>query len=64
MNEEDERLEYRIYGHFKFEHEADGVFAIARQWVSVEHAAGQCINWEQKKDEFDGRTDALSEPFE
>ena len=61
---ENECLEYEIYGHFKFPHEADSVYAIGRQWVSVAHAAGQCTNWEQKKDEFDGRTDALSAPFE
>lgn len=64
VDDENERLEYEIYGHFKFPHEADSVYAIGRQWVSVAHAAGQCTNWEQKKDEFDGRTDALSEPFE
>ena len=64
MDDENECLEYEIYGHFKFPHETDSVYAIGRQWVSVAHAAGQCTNWEQKKYEFDGRTDALSEPFE
>ena len=49
MDDENERLEYEIYGHFKFPHEADSVYAIGRQWVSVEHAAGQCTNWEHKK---------------
>ena len=64
VDDENECLEYEIYGHFKFPHEADSVYAIGRQWVSVAHAAGQCTNWERKKDEFDNRTDALSEPFE
>ena len=64
VDDEDENLEYDVYGHFKFSHEPNGVFAIGRRWVSVEHAAGHCIHWEAKKDEFDGRTDKLSEPFE
>ena len=64
MDDEDEVLEYDVYGHFKFEHEPDGVFAIGRKWVTVEHAAAWCTNWDLKKDEVDERTDKLSEPFE
>ena len=64
MDDEDEVLEYDVYGHFKFSHEPAGVFAIGPRRAPVEHAAGQCIHWEAKKAEFDGRTDKLSEPFE
>ena len=60
---DERRLEYEIYGKFKFDYEPDGVFALGRQWVPIEEAA-LCEEWEAMKDAFEEASEAMSAPFE
>ena len=61
--EEEEVLEYDVYGRYKFEHEPEGVFALGRAWVSVE-ALALAENWADEKEAFAERVSALRKPFE
>ena len=53
--EEDEELEYLVYGWFKFKlTDAENVKRLGRQWVPVEGMSGVPL-WSEKEDKFDAR---------
>ena len=59
---EDEKLEYDVYGKFKFLGEPAGVFALGRAWVTIAELA-TAENWDDDEEEFDARVIALRKPF-
>ena len=62
MPEDEEELEYNVYGLWKFEHEPDGVFALGRAWIGIELLA-MTENSDSTEDRFDERVLTLREPF-
>ena len=60
--EDEEELEFDVYGRYKFEHEPAGVDALGRAWVPVEVIAA-AENWEDEEAAFVERVSVLSAPF-
>ena len=62
VDEDDEKLEYDVYGKFKFAHEPPGVCALGRAWVSVAELAA-VAGWTEKEEEYDDRVIEHREAF-
>lgn len=62
VSEEEEVLEYDVYGKFKFEGEPAGVFALGRAWVEIEELA-TADNWDDHEEAFDARVIAMRKAF-
>ena len=63
VDKEDEKLEYDVYGRFKFEEERAGVDALGRAWVPIEVLAAT-ENWDDETERFEERVAALRAAFE
>ena len=64
MLEDDEHLEYLVYGWFKFlDLDAEGVCRLGRQYVSVEGMA-EDKKWVEMEEAFDARVRDMRAPFQ
>ena len=62
VKEEDEVLEYDVYGWYRFDTDEEGVRRLGRQWLCVEQLAG-ARDWEDARDQFQARVAKLTEPY-
>ena len=53
MAEEDKKLEYDVYGWWRFEDDATGVRRLGRQWTALEEVAGVVSGWSDEADALD-----------
>ena len=62
VNEDDEQLEYDVYGKFKFENQPQDPGTRGRAWIGIEQLA-MAENWDDKVEAFDERVEALKAAF-
>ena len=55
VEEADQRLEYDVYGWFKFETDAAGVRRLGRQWLGTESCAMGDCDWNKKLKAFEAK---------
>ena len=53
MKDEEKKLEYDVYGWWRFEDDATGVRRLGRQWTSIEEVAMLIPGWGDEADEFE-----------
>ena len=64
VDEQDEALEYEVYGWWRFDTDAEGVRRLGRQWVSMEQLVGMVGgDWQEKVAAFEARVAALTRQF-
>ena len=63
VDEEDEKLEYDVYGWWRFDEDAAGVRRLGRQWIAVDQLSGFVEGWVCAKDAFEARVAKLAERY-
>ena len=64
VKEEDKKLEYDIYGWWRFEDDATGVSRLGRQWAPVEEVAMVAAGWAEEADALDEAVVEARKAFE
>ena len=62
VEEEDEALEYEVYGWWRFDTDAEGVRRLGRQWLCVEQLVA-VEDWKDAVDKFEARVAKLTQPY-